>query len=282
MNSKIEPWRPGTQPQAGHCYSAMPNTVYHSFKDWYSSTMIKHVLRSVESFFYEIEQPSKNSIAFERGAAFHVGVESLATRGDLSLFDLEVIECPTKTIDSKAWKNLKEENPDKVVLPTPEIEKARQMAQKLYEKAGEVNYFVGGYAELSFFWIDKETGLQLKCRLDWFRPDANGWITDYKSSKAPQLESFAKDIAIYNYHFSAAMYLEGLFRVLGIIAKHWHFLVIANTPPFEVEAYPLDEPSLNEGHALFRKCLHDIVEYIPNQKLTPRLISLPPWAFKLT
>jgi len=281
---KIISWKPGTIPKAGKCYSGVPNMEYHSLKEWYSSSMIKHALRSAESFFYEINEPSKNSLALECGTAFHIGMEGLAVSGHMDLFDSEVMECPTATITSKACGALKAENSEKAVLPAPEIEKTREMAEKLYFKTRELNYFDEGYPELSFFWIDQETGLRLKCKIDWFRPDEGGWILDHKSTKAHQYESFKKEIANRNYHLSAAMYREGVKQVTGLELEddHYHLLVIANTAPHEVEVYPLDAPSMTEGHALFRKCLSVIKNYDPEADVIPRTIGLPQWAFKLT
>ena len=279
---KIIPWTAGTIPQGRQCYSGIPNHVYHGHNDWYGSSMIKYAVRSAESFFYEIGQPHKDSIALERGSAFHVGVEGLATDGNMDLFDSHAVESSGATIKSKSWQTDKSENPNKAVLPIAEIEKARAMAEKLFYKASEVNYFADGWPELSFFWIDEETGIKLKCRPDWFRPDAGGWILEYKSSKAHNFEVFSKEIANYNYHLSAAMYLEGVFQVTGIVTENYDFLVVANTPPFEVEAYPLDDASIIEGRALFRKCLRDIAGHVADKKLKRKTISLPRWAFKLT
>ena len=274
------------EPQAGQCYSGMPNAVYHGFSDWHGSTTLKHTRRSVESFLYEASQPPKHKIPFERGHAFHSGVEGLATDGTLDLFESEVFETSGGTVNAAAWKADKKDNPDKAVLPKKEIEAARQMAQNLYKKASDVagggDYFAAGQAEISFFWIDEETGIKLKCRSDWFRPDAGGWCLDYKSSKSHHKGGFSKAIYEYYYHFSAAQYLDGIYQVTGIQCQRYDFLVVANTPPFEVAAYPLESAALNEGRAVFRRALTDIHNYDSDAKLSPETIGLPPWGYELT
>ncbi len=275
----ITPWETGMTPEPEKCYSAIPNHVYHGFKDWYSSSMIKHVIRSAESFFYEINHPHKDSIALERGSAFHSGVEGLAKDGTRWLFDSEVVECSAASVKAKPFIEAKAAHPDKAVLHIDEIEKAWKMAQKLFDKASKINYFSQGHPELSFFWIDEETGLKLKCRPDWLFPN---WMPDYKTTKSHTLEGFSKEIANYNYHLSAAMYLEGVQAVTGEKIENYHFLAINNTPPFEVAAYALDEAAKFEGHALFHKCLKEIAEYAPNAPLEPQTISLPRGAFRLT
>ena len=278
---KITKWNPDTIPEADKCYSNMPNSVYHGLVDWYGSTMIKRAIRSGESFFYEISQPPKQSMAFERGHALHAGIEGLTIDGTMDLFEDTILESPTKTI-SKAWQTLKNVDPEKAILPENEIENVRVMLKRLFHKASDAGYYDQGWPELSFFWIDEETGLQLKCRLDWLRVDGEGWVLDYKTSKAHSRSDFPREVANYHYHLSASMYLEGVRAVTGIDVENWHFLVVANTPPFEVESYALDAESLAEGYALFRKCLADIKNYDPEAGMEPRAIGLPRYAFKLT
>ena len=283
MIIEIIPWNPGMEPEAEKCYCGMPNHVYHGLKDWFGSSMLKHILRSVESFHYEMTQPHKDSIALERGSALHVAIEGLATDGKLDLFVENIVECPTKTINSKAWQELKSDNPEKSILPEAEIENVREMAEKLYRKASEINFFSEGWPELSFFWIDEETGLKLKCRPDWLKV-VDGYIQldDYKTSKNHQKETFEKDVVNYSYHLSAALYSEGVRRVTGFLVESFSHFVIANTPPFEVEYYGLDRPSLEEGYALFKYVLREIVNYEPEAKLEKKTISIPFWGFRLT
>ncbi len=38
------------EPESGKCYANLPNEIYHGLKDWNGSSMLKHGLRSVESY----------------------------------------------------------------------------------------------------------------------------------------------------------------------------------------------------------------------------------------
>jgi hypothetical protein len=283
MTFKITPWKEGMEPEAGVCYSGIPNEVYHGFREWYGSSMLKHALRSAESFFYELKQPHKITLALERGGAFHLAMEGLIDGAGIEFYKANVFECPTKTIHTKAWKEIKEENPYCYVLPEKERDNARNMALKTYAKAQEVGLLKYGCSELSFFWIDEDTGIKLKCRTDWLSIiDDKIKIDDYKTSKNHQQDTFEKDVANLRYHLSAAMYAEGVRVVTGIEVESFNYFAIANTPPFEVEYYSLDEASRQEGYSVFRKILMDIHDYEPNAPLTTKTISLPRWAFKMT
>lgn len=275
---EITPWGKGIILEAGKCYSGMPNETYHSLKEWSGSTDFKHVLRSVESYYYQKAQKHRNSLALERGAAFHVGIESLADNGTLSLFNSQVVPFDGKTVGSKAWETAKKENDGYYVLPKMEFDNVIRMAGKVYDKASELYFFDEGYPELSFFWIDPETGIKCKCRPDWLRLP---YMYDYKSSKNHQEELFKKDIANLLYHFSCAMYCEGVFQVTGVNTEHFYYLTVANTEPNEVECYELNDDSRLEGKMLFRKILTDIKNYNPKEKLKIKQIEIPYWGFKM-
>lgn len=283
MNIEIDPWWKGMVPAAGKCYSGMSNETYHGFKDWWSSSSLKHAQRSVESFYYELKQPHKTTLPLERGGAFHVAMEGLATEGTHGMSARLVLECPTKTILTNAWRETKEENPGCYVLPITEIENVMEMTSKLHGKMAPFGFFAEGWPELSFFWIDEETGFQLKCRPDWLRPGKNGWVDlDYKTSKNHQLEAFRKDAANLGYHFSAALYCEGVEAVTGISVESFRWLVVANTPPFECECYPMGSFTRAEGAARFRKSLTDIKNYVKSPRLLEETLEIPRWAFKET
>lgn len=296
QNFKIIPWKDGMIPAAGKCYSGMSNEAYHGFKDWWSSSNLKHAQRSVESFFYELEQKHKTTLALERGSAFHAAMEGLATKGNFELFDSLVLECPTQTLLTKAGLALKDENPGCYVLPKSDYYAVGEMVANLYNKAAPFGFFAEGWPELSFFWIDEETGFALKCRPDWLRLTDAGdkWvILDYKTSKNHQLEAFAKDAANMGYHFSASMYCEGVEAVTEIPIESFRWLVVANTPPFECACYLMTLPDISkpepelgltylEGKAQFRKALTDIKNYTEPKGLVDKILEIPRWGFKET
>ena len=71
----------------------------------------------------------------------------------------------------------------------------------------------GAAKEVTLRWQDKETGLEVKARLDTYdRPRAI--VGDLKSTNDAGPWAFAGSIAKFRYHVQCALYLEGL-RVLG-------------------------------------------------------------------
>ncbi len=268
------------QLEPGKCYSNLPNDIYHSLTDWDGSSMLKHTLRSVESYLYEKKQPHKNTLALERGGALHIATEGLIKDDDGKMYDEQVKTFAGKAIPSKKYDQVKEIYPDYCVIPDEEFETVRIMAEKAKRKADKLNIFNNGYCELSFFWIDKSTGLRLKCRPDYLRPDIP-MIFDYKTTKNHTETGFPKEIANFLYHFQAAIYLEGVEKCTELkfdreSAEAWSFIAIANTPPYETGFYRLKVLSLTEGEFLFRKVLKLIKLFNTEPDFCP--VDVPFWS----
>lgn len=277
----IIPFTPGMIPEAGNCYSGMSNDDYHNvFIEWYSSSDLKNLLRSLEYFWqeYNLKKNRKEreyKIAFEIGQAYHDACGSLVMFDNLSLFEENTVSFEGKAI-SKKFNDKKAIWPNKSVIPEDHFEIIPLMAKRSVDLGRKLNIFYEGDIELSFFWIDPETGLKLKCRTDYYRPDAR-WITDFKQTKNHTRDGFAKEIANYNYHFSAAMYMDGVGQVAGEPVEKFLFIAAANTSPFEVRFYPHKQVSHDQGDAMYRQALQDLsINEIPEPKFEEN--GVPFWA----
>ncbi len=278
---EITPFKTGMEPEPGKCYSGMSNDDYHHvFTDWFSSTGLKNALRSPEYFWQEHTRKKESEereykVAFENGSAFHDAIESLIVHDDLRLFEKNTVSYEGTAQAKKKFLLAKEANPGKNVIPESMYENIPVMAEKTKKAADILNIFEGGDVELAFFWIDPDTGIKLKIKTDYTRFDID-MIVDFKTTKSHKEKDFSKDLANYGYHFSAAMYLEGIKQVTGVEMDEFIFIATNNTAPFEVEFYPLDELSLKEGAFLFRNALNDL--YAPTWKPSFKKIGIPMWA----
>ena len=268
-------------PEAGKCYSDMSNDDYHNtYIDWFSSSDLKNLLRSLE-YFWMLYTEKKNreekeyKIPFEIGTAYHDACESLVMFDDLRLFEENTVSFEGKAM-SKKFEAKKAAFPNKSVIPEETFENIPVMAEKTVSAARKLNIFHGGDIELSFFWIDPETGIKLKCRTDYYRSDVQ-YIIDFKSTKDHTEAGFPKEIANYNYHFSAAMYIDGVSQVSGKPVDKFLFIATANTKPFEVEFYPLKQVALEQGDALYKQALLDL-SLNTEPEPTFKEISIPFWA----
>src|ERR1700691_112364 len=80
------------------------------------------------------------------------------------------------------------------------------MYDRLQKVPEHAQLFKNGFAEVSIFWRDEQTGLMCKCRFDYMRLK---WITDLKTCDDSSRRSIYYDFPKLGYDISAAMYMEG-------------------------------------------------------------------------
>jgi hypothetical protein len=142
--------------------------------------------------------------------------------------------------------------------------------------------FSDGQPEASLFWTDPATGVRCKCRLDWLPDNRTGRVilTDLKTSRSADPQTWAKSAADYTYHQQAANNLDGV-RALGI-TKHaaFRFVVVETRPPYLLSVVELDDEALALGAALnhqarliYKQCT-DSGEW-PGYAETVETVSLP-------
>lgn len=167
-----------------------------------------------------------------------------------------------KTKDAKTFKYFG----SKTVIRQEEFEEINEAVNNLEAQGAAGSLFKDGYAEVSIFWKDEETGLMCKCRPDYLTPN---YIADYKS--IANIEMIERDLATYKYHFQAAYYLEGLNQLKKSppllpknITKNWWenlintdhnnfiFAFQGKESPYLVRLKALDQEVLDIGREKFR------------------------------
>jgi hypothetical protein len=115
-----------------------------------------------------------------------------------------------------------------------------------------------GEAEFSIFWTDIETGLECKCRLDWFA----AMCLDIKTTCDPAPEPYAKQCHRLGYHRKFAHYRAGLRAHCGEKRDFVH-LAIGTSKPYTVGQYNLmdqDRNGMSLGQCQRRRMLHDLAQ----------------------
>lgn len=133
-----------------------------------------------------------------------------------------------------------------------------------------------GSAEQSVFWTDPMTGLECKCRPDWWRTD--NIVVDVKTTEDASPASFAKSVAGFRYHVQAAHYQA------GTQAERFVFIAVEKKAPYAVAVYDLDAVSLELGEAIRRQdlAMFELCSRAgewPGYSPDIEVLSLPPWAF---
>lgn len=158
-----------------------------------------------------------------------------------------------------------------------EIEQFEKMRASIFTLS--CNPIAGkGRIESSVFWTDEASGLECKCRPDWWDGET---IVDLKSTDDASPEGFARSVAGYRYHVQAAHYMAGT----GV--KRFVFIAVEKQEPHAVGIYELDEISLEYGQQIRAQELETLAEckrtnIWPGYADGLQTIGLPSWAYKKT
>lgn len=106
---------------------------------------------------------------------------------------------------------------------------------------------MGAHAEVTIRWVDPETRLECKGRLDLWVPSVAVTL-DLKTTQDARAEAFEIACERYGYADQAAMYLEGL-RALGIDPGPFLFGVVKKTSPWLRAVYGMDDEEWLEAGA---------------------------------
>nr|WP_269450640.1 PD-(D/E)XK nuclease-like domain-containing protein [Photobacterium profundum] len=216
----------------------------------------------------------KETAAFTEGSLFHSMVlEPHKTA-------LEFVISPEINKRTKAGKEqlelFKETNKGKTVVSQETWDKCAAMCDSVFSNPESAYWFSNGRPEVSVFWHDSETGLDLKCRHDWLRDD--NIIVDLKSTEDASEAGFARSVAKYRYFVQHAFYSE------SVKANRFIFVAVEKTPPYAVSCYELDDLAIAAGKLLALQDMASIKSaresgnwrsYVEGTKR----LSLPPYAF---
>lgn len=151
---------------------------------------------------------------------------------------------------------------------------ANEDAKRLLSRPGKPEY--------SISWKDRETGLELKCRVDYFAEIP----VDLKTTKDPSPMAYPHDVVRFGYHRKRAHYQAGIFALTG---EHYPFCHIAagTEQPHEVAVYDIDDMRNGKslGEQQWRETLNQLAEcYASGDWSNPwesqiTSLSIPNWAF---
>lgn len=142
----------------------------------------------------------------------------------------------------------------------------------------------GGMVERSLYHTDPETGILVRCRPDILH---NGpTISDVKTCEDASYEGFSKQIANFDYHVQAAMYLD-IANALGMDKQTFGFIAVEKEPPYASACYFLgiESPAIELGRRIYRQRLRLLAECIekdnwPDYPDQWQEIDLPMWAYR--
>lgn len=186
----------------------------------------------------------------------------------------------------KAFKARMDEAGDRrPILMQHDFERATEVAQAVHHHPAARRILEQGRAEVSLTWVDPDTELPCKCRIDWLSPPA---IWDLKTLGTTQEHKIRGMVARHLYHGQLAHYRAGCIAN-GIDIDTAGLLVVEGRPPNDVRVLELDPGGphgfLHIGERLRREFLQRLAECVASDTwpgvdmsvstLTPPLYELP-------
>jgi PDDEXK-like domain of unknown function (DUF3799) len=227
---------------------------YHAQTDWLSVSGAKKLLPPSCPAVFRYDQlhaPAPKRV-FDFGKAAHAIVLGAGP-------ELHVMSVDNYRTDAAKAERDDARKRGAVPLLAEEFDAVQAMAAALrrHPLAAEV-FDPNGAPEVSLFWIDPETGVKCKARVDWLASDP----VDVKTTVDISREHIAREVAAFGYHQQAPHYLDGCWE-LDLIPPGavFRFVFLLKTPPYLPRFVELDDVALKIGaernrlaREIFRDC----------------------------
>jgi hypothetical protein len=229
-------------------------------------------------FRHKRDNPQPPKKVFELGHAAHhlvlgTGPKLEVVPGDR--WDTNVAKAKVKAIREAGGVPLKQADMDRVEAMAAKLREHPTAAALLRPGSGE--------PEASLFWVDPETRVRCRARIDWLTHDTGAprlIVPDYKTVRSAAPDDLQKAIAEHGWHRQADWY-EGGIRALGLHPDPVVvFIAQEKEPPYLVTVAQPDPFALKIAAHLNREARHLYRECVqsgrwPGYSDDVALISLP-------
>jgi exodeoxyribonuclease VIII len=206
---------------------------------------LKEMGRSPLHYKYRKDHPREDSVTLAKGRGIHTAVL------EPEKFDSEYVIFPGKTRKGKEWDAFKEEHAHQTILKADERDKVWGAAEAVRRHPEVKALMRSGVSEQSYKWIDVESQLQCKCRVDWI----GSALFDLKSTGDVDDRKFGNIAARLMYYGQLAMYRDGA----GHRSKVF-IVAVEGEPPHDVSVFSVPEDALFAGQELYKGFLKRVVE----------------------
>ena len=217
-----------------------------------SSSELKQIAKSPAHYKYWKENPQEDTASLLFGRAAHKYV--LETYDFYNEFAVSPL-FDRRTKEGKAqWLLFQDQNEGKDIITQDQFEQIEAMRNAAYATPF-VSKLFSGEKELSFWGVDEETGLTIKCRPDCLT-EWNGKhiLVDYKTAQDVENMKFFRDSIKFSYDLQLAMYRDILKQNTG----HDYMAVIIaqeKTAPYVTNVFQLSEAYLEGGAEVYKEML---------------------------
>ena len=178
------------------------------------------------------------------------------------------------------WEAFKAMHADRTILKPDEYDTAIAIRDAVHaHKVAKKLLAAKGQAECTLRWVDTETGLSCKARLDWLTART---LADLKTARNIDARAFGRTAGDMLYHCQfafARMGLEANGRKVAV-----KIIAVENEAPHDVAVYELDDDMIWAGEETVRTALARVAECRKSKRWPGRYpealpLQLPKWHY---
>ena len=246
------------------CYAMeITDDVYHGQCTGASSSALKKLLRSPAHYRAYQSAPDRDSSARMFGRAVH----TLLLERHLYREHFAVWNGGRR--DGKKYEEFEAANPGRTILTEDEHHRAMEAALSLRSNtqfpmglwldgvaaSGEFDAIAPARTEFSIFWIDEETGLSCKARIDAHNLSPTPMAADVKTTDDARPSAFSHQVFKLDYDLQAAHYRAAL-KAFYDQEFPFLFAVVESKAPHASTILGMDQDVLKNGEAKRRFALN--------------------------
>lgn len=241
---------------------------------------LKNLAVSPKMLKFRSQNPAKDKAPLALGRAIHVC--SLEPEKWAEYVREPDFGNQTKKENKQAKAAWHAEHAGRVVIPGDDYDMAVRCAKEISEHREAMDLLVGGKHEHTIEWVDADTGIKCKARLDNLLP---GWISDIKSTRHQTPRDFLRDGTKLLYYGQLAWYHDGAISagVLPAGARLPAIVAPQTVEPYDVMPFRMTMASYFTGQSLWRSLIRRYAEcqaadWWPG--VAPRVLDFEvmPWA----
>jgi len=276
----LVPYRPGLS--ALNCIvEGMPNDVYHAGPGVSKSGLDLVALSPAHYAARRARQKARPGQL--EGSMLHTALL------EPNEFDARYIVGPSVNRNTKGWHAFVESlKPGQTAIQDDQREVAMLQAASLAAIPDVARLLRGSVREGSVYWTDPETNQLCRCRPDALTAIGDGVVLlDAKTFSRAKASAFTRQVEQKRYQVQDAFYSDGVQTALGVDVLAFLFAVVETEPPYAAAVFALDEPSRQQGRALYRAALDRYADCMvadswPGYSEDVQMIGLRDWALQQT
>lgn len=233
-------------------YDDISNEDYHADPALSSSGARLLIKENPEVFRYRRTHPEHKDV-YDFGTVAH----SMVLEGKRG----NVVEVKADNWRTKAAQDAKEQAREdgQIAMLTKELAIVKEMTAAIREHRDAMALLRNGRPEMSAFYRDRESGVDLRTRFDWL-PEIDTSrrlvIPDYKTAASANPNKFAKSAADFGFHQQDAWYTDTI-KAMGLHDDVvMVFIVQEKTAPYTVSIVQLSPLDVQRGRDLNRAAIY--------------------------